>query len=683
MPGKYEDWQELLSAAFFLPHEGPTVLFLDENELSRLRPEVEDAPQDLADAVRPHLLLDDDQPIFGLVADSYRHWERGARSGPPPVLPVIAITVLAATRMRSDYTARSTNYYLRLAQALQPDGSDAAIERLRHRLREGGAFLDAVDFWRGLHDWIEEQGGAVGTSTIRGHQHLLRIGYPLSQALVRQSDQATLTRFFLALDFHPGPPPPATVLVSALDIWTSKTHNGLSEPLMHALGDSDTRQLVGSVIEGHAHAWDGVLLTGDGKRSITLRLGLDVDQWQARWLFALPASGPTVVTLFAPEAQGQIELTTPTSGAYYSVHGSLDVTAELVSSGLRMSGSEFGAEFPPSPAVFLRPDSQTGAWSSVSGLIPFEEHLVAIESKYVAEFGQVLQEAAVGGWRNIPQRGSVLLRGYALFERVRFSDAAALEAVLSRLPALRRIGVAPVMVPRARLVRGLPIATDLSSGHYLTGGEPDLLLPTGPDPRMTTVTLDGVREEIQANGFPLELRRFPDGARKHTIEADGQELSFTTLDEGPDPVPPSGTATLGWNRDGQMCGLDQPTVIMGAFVDGPVDDAPLLARRGKDESWLLHDDGGTESVAEPARPHFLDGIDIEIPLSRFEIDAPKSARWLAQRRGTRWHLTEIGCEAPRDLDADFDVTNSWRSSSGNRNGAKLWEWQLRIAGTNP
>jgi hypothetical protein len=681
MTGEYEEWQSLLSDAFLLPHDGPTVLFLDDSEISRLLPGAEDASRHLGEAVRSRVRLSEGRSMFSSLTAAYRQWQRGSQSEPPPVLPVVAITVLAATRMRSDSEARSTNYYLRLAQALLPDATRGETETLRNDLREGGAFLDAVEMWRGLHSWLEAQDGTVGVSTIRDHPHLQRIGYPLSQALVRQSDRLALTRFFQALDFHPGPAPGAEVILGALDIWTAALQNRLSDAFMRALSDTDIRPLLSAVVEAHAQAWDGRVLTIDGKQRIAVRLSIDLDAWRACWLFPVPPGGPEVLTVLAADGQ-EVELTATTGLAHYAARGRPAVSPELLLSGMRLRGREFTAEFPPSPVLFLLPDPQTGTWSSVPGMLPFEEHLVAISGAHVGEFQQVLGEAASAGWRLIPQRGSVLLSSYALFQNVRFTDGQALEHTLSRLPGLRRIGVTPAVIPRARLVRGLPIATTISATHYLVGGEPDLLLPSGPDPRPATVTLDGRRERLQANGFPLELRRFVSGTGRHIVDADGQELAFTTLEEGPDPGQPAGTATLGWTSGAHMSGFGQALAVIGALVSSTTDITPVLARRSRDESWLLHHDGRTERITEPAPPSFLSSIDIDIRSPSFEIRAPASARWLAQRRGARWHLTEIGPADPSEHTLAIDVLDAWKRACSDTNGAQLWKVQLSMSASS-
>lgn len=680
MSEAYEKWQQLLADEFLLPHEGPTVLFIDDAELERIRPTAADPARDLVAALREKVNLAAGSKMFEPVTVALRRWARGTRTDPPEVLPVVAASVLAAVRMRSDFHARSTNYYLRLAQVLLPDEDEAMVQALSAELR-GGTFLDVVEMWQRLHEWIEAQAGAIGNSTIRDHPRLHRIGYPLSQALVRHSDRVALTRFFHALELTVDALPDASVLLSALDIWTATAQNRLSETFMRVLADPAERPLLGLVVQAHAQAWDGRVLTGDGKQRIAGRLGIDLETWTARWLFPVLASAPETIILSGVSTQDTVTLTHMPGRDYYVTKGAPPVTSELVASGFRLSGAEFTAEFSASPVVFLRPDQQTGAWSSAPGILPFEEHLVAIASPHMVEFRRVLQEAASDGWRLIPQRRAALLPGYALFENVRFSDGRALATALAQVPGLKGLGVAPAIIPRAKLVGGLPIATAISKSHYLVGGEPDLILPSGPDLRMVQVTLDGRRDEVPANGFPLELRRFMNHeAGRHKIEANGQQLEFTSLEEGPDPAMPPGTGSLGWNTSGKMSDSGQPLAVIGAVVTPRSGTSYILARRGKDESWLLHDDGRAEKVSEPARPAFVARIGIELISPHFEIAAPATARWLAQRRGSQWRLTEVGPVRPREYDVDIDVLDSWKRACCDPNSARLWDVQLSMGG---
>jgi|GEM_PF-3472321 len=676
----YEDWQQLLAKVFLRPHAGPTVLFLDDNEVCRLT-KVANAASKLAAAVRSRLRLAAGRSMFSPLLMAYRRWQRGPKVEPPPVLPVIAISVLAATRMRSDKAARSTNYYLRLAQTILPDGTDSGLGALRRDLEERGAFLHVVDMWVGLHHWIEGQQGDVGTSTIPEVPHPSRIGYPLSQALVRQSDRASLTRLFQALNLSPGDSPSPETLLRALDLWAEDGRNRLSEAFTGALADSQMRSLLGSVVVAHARAWDGTVVTSEGKQNIAVRLSIDLDTWQTRWLFPVPKGGPRTLVLAGQEESQRVTLSAVEGREYYTDHNAPAVTFSRVCAGFQLRGGESAAVFPPSGLVFFSLDPQTGAWSSVPGMVPYEEHVIAVISQHVVDFRRLLEEAAAEGWRRVPQRRSFLLEGYELFQRVRFFDGQALRNVLSRLPGLRAIGAVSEVVPRAKLVHGLPVASSISAHHYLSGGAPDLLLPFGREHRIATVTLDGRRDRVPANGFPLPLRRFVDEAGRHVVQADGQELVFTTVGEGPDPAPPAGTARLGWTSSGQMSESNQAdAAVMGALVSGITATGTVLGLRGRDESWLLHEDGHGEKVAEPPPPRFLSSIDIEFYSPVFEIGAASTARWLAQRRGHLWRLTEIGPASPKHYEVEIDLLDAWKRACIDTNGARLWKMRLQIAG---
>lgn len=675
----YEDWQRRLADAFLYPHDGPTVFFVDDSGLARLT-RAEESARNLAAAVRTRLRLTAGRSMFDRLLMAYRRWQHGPKTEPPPVLPVIAVSVLAATRMRSDNVARSTNYYVRLAQTILPGGGDAELEALRRNLEERGAFLTVVEMWVGLHRWIEDQHGAVGTSTIPEVPYPSRIGYPLSQALVRQSDRASLTRLFHALHLSPDDLPAPETLLCTLDIWAEDARNRFSETFMGALADPQMRSLLGSVVVAHARAWDGKVLTSEGKQRIAVKLGIDLETWQTRWLFPVPEEGPRTLVLSGQGEEQEVSLNAVEGREYYTDQGAPAVTFSGVHSGLQLRGGEFAAVFPPSAVVFFCPDPQTGAWSSISGLVPFEEHVVAVSSQHATDFRRMLEEAAAEGWRRLPQRRSFLLEGYDLFENVRFFDGQALRDVLSRLPGLRAIGAVAEVVPRAKLVHGLPVDGSISTSRYLRGGAPDLLVPFGSEHRIVTVTLDGRSDKIAANGFPLPIRSFIGGTGRHVVQVEGQELSFTTVSEGSDTAPPAGTGSFGWTSNGQMSVSNQGLTIIGALVPESDDVATVLGRRGRDESWLLHDDGRAEMVAEPPPPRFLSSIDISFFSPVFEIRADASARWLAQRRGPLWRLTEIGPANPKQYDVEIDLQNAWKRACSDANAAQLWKMRLQMAG---
>ncbi len=672
----YAEWQSALARSFLHAQEGPVVLFVDDDELRNVRADLECPADDLERVVRGICVLSGGS-LFDNVTRMRANWLRGDRAEPPPVLPVLALTVLAATRMRSDEDGRSTNYYLRLAQALA--GDDEALE---HQLRtdlKSDDFLDVVNMWRALHDWIEAQNGAVGTSTIRTHERLNRIGYPQSQALLRLSDRAELTRFFEAFDVRRSGVPDAESILRGLDVWTSSRQNVLGDTFMAALGDADKqRPLVGAVVQALAEAWDGRVITRDGKRRIQIRLGLDLDEWSTRWLFPADVDGPDELTLAI--GSEMVALTKRPPSRYYGVtNNPPPVTADTLKRGLRLRGAQYDAEFVPTDVLLFRLDSQTGNWSSAPGIAPYEEHVLAVSGSELAQVKRVLGASAEAGWRLRPPSATPLLPGFALIEQVRFTNQHALEAALRDEPGLRSLGVAPTLIPRARFVRGLPLASELARDHYLVGGEPDLLLPTAPEPTLVPMTLDSKEDYVPAYGFPLELRRFDLDPGQHEVDADGQRLSFTLLVEAPAIAEPEGTGSLGWTPDGVLGPVDDARII-GGLVDDNRQSLIALGRRACDETWLLLDGGGAQEVAESSAPPFAAAAGFDFRPNQFEIPLTAQSRWLAQRKGAFWRLSALPPTAIREVSGEFDVLGTWKKAFADENGQTLWELQLRVAG---
>lgn len=612
--------------------------------------------------------------MFTSINRDFRSWEKGDRSSPPPVLPLIALSVLAATKMRSDSQASSTNYYLRLAEALLPKSTSEEQARLRAHLREGDGFLDVVKMWRGLHRWIEINIG-VGASTIREHPRFQRIGYPLSQALVRHSDRTKLTRFFSDLAFPIGHPPTQEELIAALQVWSTTERNRLTETLMRSLGEPGIRPLLAQVVEALARSWDGLILNTDGNVRIAIRIGIDLDSWTSTVLLPVPQGGPEELQLWDANGLHYNFYSTPGYN-YYLTTDSIPTAQTALRTGLKLTGDAHSAQVSPLSIVACSPDPQTGSWSSTEGFVPFEEHLVAVDLKHQRDFESILHHAADEGWRRMPQRRSALIEGFALYKDVRFTDGKKLEDALSRFPALRRAGVAPATTPRARLVRGLPIASRLSSKHYLVGGEPDLLLPSASEPYMARVTLNGSSQNFWANGFPIEIRRLAEPAGRHILEVASQKLSFTTLCEDPASDPVEGSASLGWSSDLTLTENRDDFSLTGALTKTTQQTNTVLGRRGREESWILCDNGKAEKIREPSEPAFLHTLDIDIHLPHFEVALHHRARWLAQRRGTTWHLTQVNAERQREHVLNFDVLEAWERACTNENARKLWNHLL-------
>jgi hypothetical protein len=170
LPDAYQTWQARLAGEFFNGREKqPVVMFVDRAVLQDLADEGEDGPRSLAGAVRQLVDVTAGRSMFARIERADATWHRGLQDEPPPTLPILALSVLAASEMSRDGAIASNNYYIPLAKALLPDGSDADIAALRTALRDQGAFTAVAEMWVRLDRWLDENGGKFGLSTIREH----------------------------------------------------------------------------------------------------------------------------------------------------------------------------------------------------------------------------------------------------------------------------------------------------------------------------------------------------------------------------------------------------------------------------------------------------------------------------------------------------------------------------------
>jgi hypothetical protein len=686
-PVRYWTWQERLARAFLSRDQGQYVIFFtDDDELRDLAPEVPDAAADLAACVTELVDARRVAGMFDAVSDLAASWQVGDRNEPPPTLPVLALSVLAAARMHTDARGMSHNYYLRLAQALLPGADESSVEEARLALRDR-AFISVARMWRQLDEWMAEQAGAAGMSTIRDHPELTRIGFPLSQALVRRSDRAVLTRFFDALEIRDLGVPGNEALSEYLRLWAARPR-GLSESFLHALGDDVLGRLLSPLVSGLAASWDGRVVSSDGLIRATVAVAVDLEKWTARWV--IPSGSSAAADVLRGTFGGRDISVTVEPDPYSSLFrasGLPRVSADFLRAGFRLKGTVIVAELPGTRVLVLREDPDAGGWLSVPAIVPFQEHVIAVSAELFGDLHGVLQDAAEAGWRTVRQpAGHALLSGFAIFRNVSFGDAALLAEAMRTVPWLLRATILPDSTARGRLVNGLPVTRRLGRHYYLGGGEPDLLLPVGDQPRQVPATLDGTPQDppFSASGWPIELRRIgPFAAGPHDIEVDRDTLRFTVLDADPGQGSLPGTGEIGWDENGEL-GPAPATVTAGAAltagaaVAGEDPPAPMLARRGNTLICLVHRDGHVTAVPEPAP---VTGPLAEVPgfsSYYFELMAPRSAAWLVEQRGPRRSVRRIRRMAPDFTPLDDFSRRAWEAiaAAGPRDDP-LWQLYTR------
>ena len=674
LPKDYLAWQQALARYFWSGATSSTLMFVDDGVLASVRPGISHPAADLAGAVAQVMSVDG--PVEGM----FRHlvlaqgrWVGSGSGGPPPTLPVLALSVLAAARMDHDADASSANYYLRLAQVMLPRSSPAALQDLRVRLGEQGAFKQLMHMWEHLDAWARRVGD--GTSTIRTDQRLTRIGYPMSQALLRSSDRAILTEFFSDLDLQPGSPQPDGVsLVLLFRLWAARSRS-LGPALQRALAGSDFADLLQGQLSAAASTWDGVVVTREGVPRLQIRLVVDLDGWQARWAVSTTTAIQADRLTWPGHA---VSIAADGDRPFYRISGTFPpVSPAAVSGGLRMVGAGCIAEFRPAALIIFREDPDAGAWVSCSGVEPFAEHLIAASAQHSPGVRGVLERVADPGWKVEPQApGRALLAGWTLFEGVIVGDPKALVDALSGAAAgLGAAGLAPGAPGRPRLSGGLPLLDGLARNAYLEGGAPDLELPVGDAPRHVPVSLDGVPQQppFLAAGYPIPLRRVIGlAAGRHQVLADRQVLTFEILPAHPAPGTVV-TGTLGWDHSGCMTSdLDQATVTGVLVADQTNAVEPVMCRRGASATWLIGRDGQCHNVTEPAMPALyaaaLPGV---MPLF-FEISPPPGTAWLAQQRAGKWQVRQVRAEAPGFRALDEQSRRVWAAVAPHGPANSLW-----------
>lgn len=650
----YEVWQQEIAAAFLSPrpHPAPVVLFLDDEETHRLWPARQHPAEDLGAAVSGAMSWRHPDRLFEPITTQVTHWRRGLRDEPPPCLPVLAASVLAASRMGHDQQGPTHAYYLRLAQLLTSGGNaDTVRTQLAH------AFGAVAAMWRELHEWINAHRELIGPSTIRSHHHYTQIGYPLSQALARSADRQRLTSFFDAAAVRSLGVPEPGVLLGFLRVWASRPR-GLSRQFLRTLDNASLEEMLGALVHRLATDWDGHVRVAGGRRRLPLCAAVKLDSWSCHWAVST-VDGVDEDTLTFPNG-GTVRLSRPDYGRLYRMDGQFPAVATGLADGLTASGSHCVAECHQREVVVFREDPHTGLWVSEPSLEPFDEHLVAVRPSRQTEIEAALATAADPGWQRLTQQpGRALLPGWVIYRNVTLSYPDTFELAASVLSPELAHGLRPDPPPRPRLVNGLPLAAHLGRAHYLIGGEPDLLLPVGAEPRHVDASLDGAAQNppFQATGFPIPLRGHQLSPGRHEVIADGEVLAFDLHERSPAP---------GVTDSAAAADVHGPeTTSPGYPAMQEEEPYPRLVRRGPAQAWILDSRGAARQLVEPARPSWM--TDRDVPEScYYEVVPGPCDSWLVEFRSGTWR-------APRRLHPLPPEFSSLDSES-----AAVWRWLAQI-----
>ena len=510
LPAAWAQWQQLLAEHFFRPrsNDSPLTFFVDDELLGFLGKGPPESAVD--DLVRAFTSLTDDgeDAAFDAIDGFLSDWEAEASAYPPPVLPALAICVLAATWMAAEDNIAAHNYYRRYRQLLRLGGEGTPK----------GYARSVPQYWEAYRRWLlESQDGRFGTPTAKRHKHLTNIGYAISQALIRRSDRQQFPEFYRWLGCSPGQSVAPSTLVQWFGVWADR--HGVHPALRHMLADREYRGVLAQALAGDLRDWDGSERDEEGRVVLRIRLTLEtLRSTPTAWVEQSPVA--PVDRLALREGSDEYQVTGGPDG--YVGRLSRAVTAEeAFARGARLREGRYITHLRPMPIMPLRIDDQLGMWVSCPSLVLGEQMVVVTVPELTSTVRGFLEASAAPGWTESPGALGDPLAG-TTFARVEIAElqSAPLDPHLAAIMPTSRGG--PL------LVDGLPVLG--MARVYLTGGEPRVQLEPELAAALRSVVLDGTQVELPKGKDSLDLRTFGLKVGHHSVEAAGARLTFDTVE---------------------------------------------------------------------------------------------------------------------------------------------------------
>lgn len=266
----YEKWNEAIAEVVFTTESAGTPVYLDLDDdvcqllASRIGIDHNDVTESIRRAVRT--TIDHSGPLKSLFDGHLAYLARWRSSlrvstgavSPPPVLPFLAVTVLAAEAMGNGEHAGHA-YFPHLCEALS-----ATSERDRQRVAESYRRV-AEPMWDSVDVWLTRLNGRRGLPSAFALSHRF-VGLPMSQALVRASDRRKLARMFDAFGLPPGYAMAPGDMAGLFDQWVKHQPCPVSMGLASLWAKPSARERIAEVVANELLTWDGSVpqAAGDG-----------------------------------------------------------------------------------------------------------------------------------------------------------------------------------------------------------------------------------------------------------------------------------------------------------------------------------------------------------------------------------------------------------------------------------
>lgn len=529
----FGDWVELLGASFFTPERAgsPVTFFVDEDMLSSLSGLPPAAATESLIRAITELFgdLSEDQ-TYDRVARATAAWERSGSNGYIPCLPLLALAVLAGTKMVADGEVRKTNYYRRYRELIGMNGRG-----------QPPGYHVMPDLWDAYTRWLDGTlEGSLGHSTIGETRFRRFIGPALSQALFRASDRHELTYFLDSLVVPVTDAIPGDQLIALFRAWAD-WRGRFSPGARILIKDPSYAELLEILIRDTARNWDGTVIDDLGRRESRILLHWNYEDGDAITTLAERPDGfPDSITIRSGSQDIMLEAL---PGTRFYREPPISVDGDLLQYGCRIRVDRYSFRLPGRGIHVLAENGEIPGWSSARRFAWSRPHVVITDVAAAMILLPLIERGAEPGFSR-PRSGQSLPDGWVAFRAVVPGPEASDAWANSPLGQLL-----PIESPEASFTNGLRLSR---ARVYLLGGEPDLVCP------LVSFKLDGVEHAVNP-GALVSLRGRGLKAGRHTVTVGPQQLRFAVSPgSGGAPVAAHYEAALRVAPDASISGAAAP-----------------------------------------------------------------------------------------------------------------------------
>lgn len=638
---KYGHWQQALERSFFSSPGEPVLFFVDDEELIRLFEGPGDPVESLRSAISEYVVLSSDDPT-GPIGRILMQWRMTDRNSAPPVLPLLAMCVLAATRMDNSPGQKSTNFYSPLAELLagEPNEELAGVIRIK-------ASEELSRFWKNLHVWIESQRGRVGISTIQSVGSNHHIGYPLSQSILKQHDKRLLYKFFDDIGATSTFRVETKRLMDSLEKWGPE-RQGFSKRFQLSLKSQTDRKVLEKLVYDLASMnpkkRDELSSQAQSVATGKIRIAIGRELEECFLIFDLNQTVNVSNFLL-----GERKLHLEGSGEPNVKFGYFlePINFSRLSQGLFITNGESSFRRAPFKALILEKNASAEAWVETHRIVSDRSYIVVAEKEEATRLMKSFS-GALNFQNSESLRGT--LGSMVIARNVKFVDSS-LASDFARLVGLR-LEQSEKTSPKVALRGGLKLSSTKLRSLYFVGGEPDLCFDDPIPSKVCPVLVDGEVEELKVRrGNILSLRdlELPQGT--HAIQTVSGEVQFRT---SLDPLEVTAVSSLG--EDSLKAVLEEESGWNTNKV------SPMLLKRNCAKSIFLIHGGHTQMIKEPGKVQLIWDSRFTLHTTMFEVECvPDNASFVAQLKGSHWWVRDLSISKHEiyQVDGSIDLAHQW------------------------